>query len=138
MNKKEYSKPLPTVTVWNKRFWEGTKQHKMVVQKCADCGKLRIPAGPVCPDCLSGNSQWEEVKGTGKVDTWVVFHQLYYEGFAGDIPYNATTVTLDEGAKLVTNLVNVKNEDIRIGMPVRVVYDDVTEEITLPKFEPVS
>jgi uncharacterized OB-fold protein len=67
-----------------------------------------------------------------------VFHQAYFKGFAGDIPYNVAEVELDEGPRLTTNLVGVANDAIKAGMPVEIVYDDVTEELTLAKFRPAS
>jgi uncharacterized OB-fold protein len=82
--------------------------------------------------------QWVKVSGKGYVYTFIVYHQVYHPGWKNDIPYNVTWVKLDEGALFTTNLVECKNEDICIGMPVEVVFDDVTEEITLPKFRPVG
>jgi len=72
------------------------------------------------------------------VYTWTVFHQLYHPAFEKDVPYAVVAVELDEGPRLLTNLVDCKVEAINIGMQVEVVFDDVTEEITLPRFRPVS
>jgi uncharacterized OB-fold protein len=68
----------------------------------------------------------------------VVFHQSYFKGFEGEIPYNVAEVELEEGPRLMTNLVGIANDDIRAGMTVEIVYDDVNEELTLAKFRPVS
>jgi hypothetical protein len=70
------------------------------------------------------------------VNSWVIFHQSYFRGYDGDIPYNVAEVELDEGPRVLTNLIGVKNDEIRVGMPVEIVYDDVTNEITLAKFRP--
>ena len=72
----------------------------------------------------------------GVVNSWVVFHQAYFSSFKDDIPYSVAEVELEEGTRLLTNLVEVANEDIAIGMPVEVVFDDVTNEVTLAKFRP--
>lgn len=133
----EYTKPLPVIDVWNKPFWEGTKEHKLMVQKCNECGLLRFPPGPTCPSCLSTQNKWVQLNGHGIVRSWIVFNYLYYKGFADELPYNVATVELDEGIKLITNLVGVENDQISTGMAVKVVYEDVTDEITLPKFTPV-
>ena len=90
----------------------------------------------MCPFCWSRDYEWARVSGRGKVNSWVVFHQLYYEGFKGETPYSVVQVELEEGPRLMSNLVGVKSEEIHMGMAVEVVFDDVTEEVTLPKFRP--
>ncbi len=130
----EYAKPLPRVTALNRPFWEATRRHELCLQRCADCGHFCYPPGPLCPECLSERSDWMRVGGRGTVTTWVVFHQKYFASFAADLPYHVVQVQLDEGPRLTTNLVDVPNTDLRIGMRVEVVFDDVTAEITLPRF----
>ena len=78
------------------------------------------------------------MSGRGKLYTWTVIHQRYHPGFAEEIPYNVSIVELEEGPRLTTNIIGCTNDDLRVGMEVEVVFDDVTEEITLPKFKPVS
>jgi len=132
----EYSKPLPEVTPDNQPFWDACKRHELSLQRCHDCGHLRLPS-PICPQCLSMESGWVAASGRGKVFTWTVIHQRYHPGFAGELPYNVSIVELDEGPRLLTNIVGCSNEDLRIGMDVEAVFEDVTEEMTLPKFRPV-
>jgi len=74
------------------------------------------------------------VSGRGTVSTFVVFHQRYFPSFANDIPYNVVQVQLDEGPRLTANLVDVPNAEITVGMRVEVVFDDVTPEVSLPRF----
>jgi len=83
------------------------------------------------------NSEWVGVSGRGKLYTWVVIYQRYHPAFAEDLPYNVAMVDLEEGPRLITNIVGCNNEDLCIGMEVEVIFEDVTEEITLPKFKPV-
>ena len=130
----EYAKPLPRVTALNRPFWEATRRHELRLQRCADCARFRYPPGPVCPECLSERSAWTRVSGRGTVTTWVVFHQKYFESFAADLPYHVVQVQLAEGPRLTANLVDVPNRELRIGLPVEVVFDDVTPEITLVRF----
>jgi hypothetical protein len=129
-----YSKPLPRVTADNRPFWEAARGHQLALQRCADCGQFRYPPAPVCPECLSESAEWTPVSGQGIVSTFVVFHKRYFESFAADIPYNVVQVQLDEGPRLTANLVDVPIDAIRIGMRVEVVFDDVTPEISLPRF----
>jgi uncharacterized OB-fold protein len=72
------------------------------------------------------------------VVSWVVFHQIYFEGFRAEAPYNVALVRLDEGPSLLTNVVGIPNEELTIGMPVSVVFEDATAEVTVPKFQPVE
>ena len=134
----EYIKPLPEINELNYRYWEATKRHELVLQKCMECGHYRYPPGDTCPSCLSDRLEWVETRGRGTVYSWVVFHQIYHPAFAEDIPYTVVAVELEEGPRLVTNLLDCKPEDIEVGMPVEVVFDDVTDDITLPKFRPLT
>ena len=130
-----YQKPLPQITDDHRPFWEGCKRHELLIQKCGDCGRVRYPS-PICPECRSMKHQWVQAGGRGRVYTWTVFHQGYHPAFEPDLPYNVAIVALDEGPHMPTNLVDIDNEDIRADMAVEVVWDDVTEKITLPKFRP--
>jgi uncharacterized protein len=129
-----YTKPLPRLTADNRPFWEATKRRELRLQRCNGCGRFRYPPAPVCPECLSEDAEWTRVSGRGTVSTFVVFHKIYFPSFARDVPYNVVQVELDEGPRLTANLVDVANEQIRVGMSVEVVFDDVTPEITLPRF----
>jgi hypothetical protein len=86
--------------------------------------------------CWSHNFAWQTLSGRGKVNSWVVFHQAYFSSFKDEIPYNVAEVELEEGPRLLTNLVAIDNDDITIDMPVEIIFDDVTEEVTLAKFRP--
>jgi len=129
-----YTRPLPRITADNRPFWEAARRHQLVLQRCRDCGRFRYPPAPVCPDCLSEQSEWTPVSGRGRVTTFVVFHKAWFPSFADAIPYNVVQVQLEEGPRLTANLVGVENSDIRIGMDVEVAFDDVTPELALPRF----
>ncbi|MBI4338262.1 MAG: OB-fold domain-containing protein [Chloroflexi bacterium] len=131
----EYPKPLPEVTEDSRPFWEGCQRHELLLQQCSRCGYRRY-ASPLCPQCWSPEHQWVKACGRGVVYTWIVVHQRYHRAFEKDLPYNVTIVELEEGPRLMTNLVGIRNEDIRPGLPVEVAWDDMTKELTLPKFAP--
>lgn len=131
----EYSKPLPEITPDNKPFWDACKRHELSLQRCQDCGHLRLPS-PICQECLSMNAEWVKVSGRGKLYTWTTIFQRYHPAFTDELPYNVAMVELEEGPRVITNIVECKNDDLHIGMEVEVVFEDVTEEITLPKFKP--
>jgi hypothetical protein len=129
-------KPIPTVTEDSKPYWEGCKKHELLIQRCKDCGHYRFPPSGLCPKCMSTNTEWTRVSGRGKVYSWTIFHYLYHPAFSQDIPYNVAIVELEEGPRMHTNIVGCSNEDIYIDMPVEVVFEDISEEIALPKFKP--
>jgi hypothetical protein len=129
-----YTKPLPRITADNRPFWDATKRHELRLQRCGGCGCWRYPPAPVCPQCLSEEAEWRRVSGRGTVSTFVILHKVYFASFAGDAPYNVVQVELDEGPRLTANLIDVPNERIRVGMRVEVVFDDVTPQVTVPRF----
>jgi len=132
----DYRKPIPAITPEMRPFFDGAKRHELRVQRCSACGAHRFPARAICSDCLSTDAHWVTVSGRGEIFSFNVMHQVYHPGFATEVPYAVVIVRLAEGAKLVSNLVGVPPHEIRIGMPVRVVFEDITDEVTLPKFAP--
>jgi uncharacterized OB-fold protein len=130
----EYRKPLPRITPDNRPFWEAVRRHELRLQRCMDCRSFWYPPGPVCPDCLSERFEWRRVSGRGTISSWVVFHKVYFPAFADEVPYAVVQVALEEGPRLISNLIGVPREEIAIGMPVEVVFDDVTPELSLPRF----
>jgi uncharacterized OB-fold protein len=133
----EYKKQLPLITTENKPFWDAAKRHELIAYKCLNCGTYySLPTD--CLVCDAPKMDWVKVSGKGQVFTFVIYHQLYHPGWKDEIPYNVCWIKLDEGPVLMSNVIECKNEDIYIGMPVEVVFDDVTEEVTLPKFKPVK
>jgi len=108
------------------------------MQKCGGCGLIWFPPAPLCPRCWSREFAWTALSGRGRISSWVVFHQAYFRSFEGDIPYHVVEVELDEGPRILANLVGAANQNIRSGMLVEVVFDDITEDVTLAKFRPVA
>lgn len=131
---KEYKKPLPSPTALDAPFWQAAKAGELRLQKCSDCGNIWYPPSFGCPQCLSNNYAWTRMSGKGKIWSWVVFYQRYFQSFSEDIPYNVIVVQLEEGPLMTSNIVDLKNEEIKCDMPVEIVFDPVTSEISLPKF----
>lgn len=132
----DYAKPLPVVSSLNRPYWDGLRARRLVMPKCDVCDYIWYPPAPVCPECWSRDFSWQPLSGRGRVNSWVVFHQAYFSSFAADVPYNVAEVELEEGPRLLTNLVEVANDAITIGLPVEVVFDVVTDEVSLAKFRP--
>jgi hypothetical protein len=131
-------KPLPTISDFNRPFWHATRDHELRLQRCDECALLWAPNSPVCPRCLSEKFQWEKLSGRGKIASWVEFHRLYIPAFAEELPYNVAFVELDEGPRIISNIVGVDRADLKIGMPVEVIFEKVSDEVTVPKFKPVQ
>ncbi len=136
MTRSDYAKPLPAISSLNKPYWDGLKHRELRMQRCDACGKVWYPPSPLCPVCWSRKFTWTKLSGRGRVNSWVIFHQSYFRGFDSELPYNVAEVELDEGPRLTTNLVDVRNDDIKADMPVEIVFQDVTPEIALAKFRP--
>ncbi len=126
-----YDKPLPDITPLTAGFWDHARRHRLAMQVCTDCSDVHFPASPVCPKCLSDAQEWRAVSGRGRLESWVEYHRAYWPGFARDLPYRVCLVKLEEGPLMISNLVGEQPE---IGDPVMVVFEMVTEDITLPKF----
>ncbi len=141
----EYTKSLPLPNATTKPFWDGCKRHELLAQKCKHCGDLQLPPRPSCPKCMSLDFDWVKLSGKGKLYTYTVTYQQLLPGF-NELPYAVILVELDESPqkgearrlRLVSNLVGCDVKDMRIGMPVEVVFDDVVEDVSLPKFKPAK
>lgn len=133
-----YTKPIPTPSTATRFFWDACKEHRLVLQQCGSCSAFRFPPSVVCPECLSTDWEPAPLSGRGVVHTFGVYHRLYHKAFEPDLPYVIGIIELEEGPRLVSNVVGCPSEDVYCGMPVRVVFEDITEDATLYKFEPES
>ena len=131
-----YSKPLPQVHEVNRPFWEATRRRELHLQHCRDCSHVWYPAGTNCPKCLSTNFEWSAISGRGTVWSFIVYHHCWHRGFEKDIPYNVAMIQLEGGPIVISNIVDVQNDSIKVGMPVNVVFEPATEQVTLFKFTP--
>ena len=131
----EYNKPLPDVNKF-KEFWEGCKQHKLMVQRCKSCGTYQWYPRLMCGNCGSFDVEWSELKGQGKVYSYVIVHRPPMAAFKDDVPYTNVIVEMDDVPyiRMQARLIDCPPEEVKIGMPVESVFEDVTEEVTLPRF----
>jgi hypothetical protein len=130
------AKPIPSVTEELAPFFAAAREHRLVVQKCTGCGALRFPPREVCSHCWSRSADWTPVSGKGEIYSFYIMHQVYHPGFAAEAPYPVVIVQLDEGPRLLSNLVGCASDRIRVGLPVEAVFEDLTPEVSLPKFRP--
>ena len=136
----EYTKPLPIPDPLTKPYWDSLKAHAMQMQQCSACHKFVFYPRAVCPHCGSRDLRWTPVSGRGKVYGFTISHQKGMPNFGADAPYTIAVVEVEEGVRMMTNLIGIEPDPdkIKVGMEVVVHYDDVTDAITLPKFKPAS
>jgi uncharacterized OB-fold protein len=117
-------------------WWDALRRHELVIQRCAACGAWRHPPAPVCASCRSAETRWERVQGRGRIYSYTIIHHPVHPALADRVPYNVVLVELPEagGVRLLSNLVDVPAEDVRIGLEVEVVFEDLDEETTLARF----
>jgi len=128
--------PLPRPYQDTAAYWEAAREHRFIIQKCTDCGEYQFYPRGVCSHCLSSALDWEEASGKAEVYSFSVNYRAPHPGFAEATPFVLALVTLAEGPRMMTNIVDCDPGSVRIGMAVTVTFDDVTEEVTLPKFRP--
>ena len=129
-------RPRPAITRDNAFWWEGVEAGKLLVQRCGGCGTLRHPPRPMCPQCQSLEWDTVEASGRGAVYSFVINHHPRVPAF--EYPLVIALVELEEGTRLVSNVVDVEPGDVHVGMPVEVVFTAVDPELTLPLFRPAG
>jgi Predicted nucleic-acid-binding protein containing a Zn-ribbon len=143
-------RPVPVANPDDEEFWAYTARGELRLQRCSQCGRLRYPPAPCCPDCLSTTSTWVPVSGRGHLLSWARFHRSYFPGLP--VPYLVVVVELAEGPLMVGNLVSAAGAgdaddadpvdgpgELRAGRPVRVAFQRVDLEdggaLTLPQWQ---
>jgi uncharacterized protein len=134
----EYRKPLPRPLnpLLTQPFWGAAKRHELVMPRCKTCDCLFFYPRSECPRCLHTNLEWVRVSGRGRLHSYTIVYQPANAAFKDDAPYIYAVVQLDEGPRLVSNVVQCNPDEVRVDMPLVAVFDDVTPEWTLVKFRP--
>ena len=127
-------RPLPDTDGELAPFLAAAREHRLVVQRCGGCDALRFPAREICNRCLSTAATWVDVSGRGEIFSFNVMHQVYHPAFATEVPYAVVVVKLEEGPKITSNLIDFPIDRIRIGLPVEVMFRELSDAVTLPMF----
>jgi uncharacterized protein len=128
----DVQRPGPVLTEDNHEFWDAAREHRLVVQRCVGCGRLRHPPRPMCPICHSLDHEWTGLAGTGSVYSYSILHYPQLPVFT--YPLIAALVTLDEGVRILSNLVDIEPEEVRIGMQVSVRFEPTRDGMAVPVF----
>jgi uncharacterized OB-fold protein len=140
MSSPAYNKPLPTPQPESDFYWQKAREHELWLRRCDDCRQGYFYPRDICPECFSRNTSWVQSSGRGTLHTFAIVHRTPHPAFQAGVPYVVAIVELEDGVRIPTNLVDVEPAPtaIHVGMPVVVTFDDVTDEITLPKFKPAG
>jgi uncharacterized OB-fold protein len=127
-------KPIPRPSPESVPFWEAAKEKRLLLPHCSHCRQFFFPPSQRCRHCLSQDVAWVESKGTGRIYSFVIYHRSYHPAFEGDIPYVVAIVELDEGVRLLSNILGTPPETVRCDQRVRVTFQQ-REGVSIPMFE---
>lgn len=129
-------KPLPVITDENRPFWEGCKQGKLLLQYCAACQHYQFYPRLFCMQCGSQNVGWVESSGRGVVYSYTIIQQNKSPEFREDVPYNVALIQLEEGPRMMSNVIDLAPGELQVDLAVTVIFDPLSDEIALPRFRP--
>ncbi len=134
MSDPAYATPLPVLDGLSGEFYAWCRKHELRFQRCTGCGTWRHVPREMCAACGSWRWEWARSSGRGTVFTWTVVARALHPAFKDDVPLAPAVIEMEEGVRLLSR-VDCPPDELAIGMPVEVVFDDVTPEVTLPKFK---
>ena len=135
-------KPVPAITTEAKPFWDEAAQNKLVMQRCEECRAYVWTPRPACFECGSEQVEWTQLSGKGEIYSFTVIRQIVgraaSKAFEPDVPYVVAWIDLEEGPRMISNVIGCPVEDVKIGMKVSVEFEQQSPEIWLPKFTPLQ
>jgi uncharacterized OB-fold protein len=131
-------KPVPVPDDVSAPFFDGARHRKLMLHHCSGCDAWSFPVRERCPHCFAAKLTWRQASGRGTLYTFTIMHQIMNPGFASAVPYNVAQIDLDEGVRMVSNVVGIGNDALRIGMRLEVVFEDAGDTVGIPKFRPVA
>ncbi len=130
---KHFPRPTPETEV----YWQGCRKHELLLQRCTQCNEFQFYPRIICTKCTSENLEWVKATGRGRVLTFTIVRRAVSEAYAADVPYVIALIQLDEGPKMMSNVVQCDPETLVVGSPVQVVFEDWSDEISVPQFRPI-
>jgi len=127
--------PTPAADKYTQPYWDGLQQGRVMLPRCRSCGHVQMPMGPCCANCLAEDFAWEAMSGRGTVWSYIVYHHAFHPAFADQLPYNVALVELQEGPRLLSNVVDIPADAVRSGMKVTAVFSP-QDGATLLRFRP--
>lgn len=130
-----YDKPVPSIDPDSAPYWEGAMQGRLMIQRCKATGQTFLYSRQLVPGVVDAEVEWIEASGRGTIYSYTVARRPAGQAFAGDCPYVIVSAELAEGARVMSNLLTDDPDNVAIGQPVEVVFDKVSEDLTIPKFK---
>jgi uncharacterized OB-fold protein len=127
---------LPTPDAETQPFWDAAREARLLIKRCRACGRPHFYPRPFCPHCWSDDVEWEEASGRATLYTFSIVRRNDLPPFNERVPYVAAVVDLDEGVRMLSNVVDCDLDDVVIGMPLAVAFRAETDEISVPVFRP--
>ncbi len=134
----DYKKPVPSPQGESDHYWQKAKEGELWLRKCNACGSAYFYPRDISPCCFSRDTSWIQASGKATLFTYGIVQRAPHPGFVGDVPFVTAIVELEEGPNMPTNIVmeDPTPEKLQVGMPLEVVFEDITDTIALPKFKP--
>lgn len=129
---------LPTAESDTRPYWDAAAEQRLLVRRCGDCGTTHFYPRPFCPRCWSADVSWVESSGRATLYTWSLVHRNDLPPFADRVPYVAAVVDLEEGPRMMTNVVDCAPADLHVGMSLTVAFEQRTDDLTIPVFRPLA
>lgn len=130
-----YGKPLPVIDQETAFYWNSLSKGKFFLKKCSNCTKFHFYPRSICPHCYSDKTEWVEASGRGEIYSYTIARRPAGPAYSQDVPYIVAIVDLQEGPRMMSNIVTDRIGDVKIGTRVEVTLEAVTDEVTLPKFK---
>ena len=132
-----YNKPVPAIDPDSQPYWDGAKEGRLMIQRCKATGQAFLYSRQLVPGVVDSEVEWIEASGRGTIYSYTIARRPAGQPFADDVPYVIVSVELEEGARVMSNLVTADPDSVAIGQAVEVVFDAVSGDLTIPKFRPL-
>jgi uncharacterized protein len=133
---KSFRSHLPIADAETAPYWDAAKEGRLRIKRCIPCDRPFFYPRTYCPKCGSSETTWIDASGRGTIYSYTVIAHTDVQPFNDWLPYVVALVELDEGPRLVTNIVGAAPSDVKVGQRVEVIFERIDDEVTLPKFRP--
>ena len=128
------AKPVPKIDPWVQPFWDATRNERLIIQQCTECDRHIFYPRIACPFCSADDPQWVEASGHGRIYSYTVVENNAPSAFIADMPYVIAVIELEEGVRMLSNVIGCDASELDCELPVEVAFEKLNEDITLPKF----
>jgi len=129
---------VPKEDALTRPYWEGARRQQLLLQHCRACGHVWHPPTPICPACQAKDYDWQPACGRGRIYSYTVVHHPAHVAVKDAVPYLVALVTLEEGPRVVANILDTPMEEVRIDMAVSLTFREIAPGVVLPQFEPAG